>query len=130
MPTPRRTLQYRSILGLLLAVGLVTSAPRALAAPLFAAPFLSFDTGDASNSVAIGDLNGDGKPDLVTANLVSSTVSVLLGNGDGSFEAKTDFETGSGTTCVAIGDLNGDGKPDLATSNFFTSTVSVLLGNG
>ena len=46
-------------------------------------------------SVAIGDLNGDGKPDLAVANYGSNTVSVLLGNGDGTFGTKTDFATGS-----------------------------------
>ena len=80
--------------------------------------------------MAIGDLNGDGKPDLAVANYGSNTVSVLLGNGDGGFGAKTDFATGSDPYSVAIGDLNGDGKPDLAVANSSSNTVSVLLGNG
>jgi hypothetical protein len=80
--------------------------------------------------VAIGDLNADGKPDLVTANYPSATVSVLLGNGDGSFGAKTDFATGSGPISVAIGDLDADGKPDLAAASRTSNTVSVLPGNG
>jgi hypothetical protein len=80
--------------------------------------------------VAIGGLNADGNPDLVTANYTSSTVSVLLGNGDGSFEAKTDFATGSGAISVAIGELDADGKLDLAVANYTSSTVSVLPGNG
>jgi hypothetical protein len=80
--------------------------------------------------VAIGDLNGDGKPDLAVANAGSNTVSVLLGNGDGTFGAKTDYTTGSFPASVAIGDLNGDGKPDLAVASFYSNAVSVLLGNG
>src|SRR5205809_482726 len=68
-------------------------ADTAVGSTLFAAQFLSFDTGNLPLSVAIGDLNGDGKPDLATAN---NTVSVLLGNGDGSFGMKTDYGTGSG----------------------------------
>ena len=48
------------------------------------------------SSVAIGDLNGDGKPDLATANLGANSVSVLLNNGDGSFAAKHDYATGRG----------------------------------
>ncbi|HEY3216139.1 MAG TPA: VCBS repeat-containing protein, partial [Candidatus Eisenbacteria bacterium] len=69
-------------------------------------------------SVAIGDLNADGKPDLVTANASApGSVSVLLGNGDGTFGPRTDFATGGGPSSVAIGDLNGDGKPDLAVAN-------------
>src|SRR5436309_2328847 len=130
MPIPRSILQFRCIPGLLLAVGLATTAPRAVAAPLFAAPFLSFDTGSGPESVAIGDLNGDARPDLATANNGASTVSVLLGNGDGSFGVKTDLNTGGGPHSVAIGDLNGDGKADLAVANYYSNTVSVLLGNG
>ena len=60
------------------------------------APFLSFDSGSFPVAVAIGDLNGDGKLDMVTSNQSSSTISVLLGNGDGSFGAKIDYATGGG----------------------------------
>jgi hypothetical protein len=102
----------------------------AAAEPLFAAPFLSFGAGGDPRSVAIGDLNGDGKPDLVVANYTSHTVSVLLGKGDGTFRGKTDSGVGSHPSSVAIGDLNGDGKPDLVATNSNSSTVSALLGNG
>ena len=91
---------------------------------------LGFDTGLRPQSVAIGDLNADGRPDVATANSYSSTASVALGNGDGTFGLKTDFATGSGPFSVAIGDLNADGRPDLATANLLSNTVSVLLGNG
>jgi hypothetical protein len=91
-----------------------------------------FATDNGSWSVAVGDLNGDGKLDLATANsfFPSNSVSVLLGNGDGSFGATTNSATGSNAKSVAIGDLNGDGKLDLATANSSPGTVSVLLGNG
>jgi len=95
------------------------------ASPLFTAAFLSFDTGASPISVAIGDLNGDGNPDLAVANGAANTVSVLLGNGDGTFGTKTDFGTGGVPSSVAIGDLDGDGKLDLAVANG-SSTVSVL----
>src|SRR2546425_244962 len=115
----------------LLTSGALAAIPRtSQAAPLFAAPFLSFDAGSSPISLAIGDLNEDGKPDLAVANLSANTVSVLLGNGDGTFGAKTDYGTRSNPNSVAIGDLNGDGKPDLAVANYSSNTVSVLLGNG
>ena len=69
-------------------------------------------------------------PDLAVANGGSSTVSVLLGNGDGTFGTKSDFGTGSASSSVAIGDVNADLKPDLAVAGDGTFTVSVLLGNG
>jgi hypothetical protein len=91
----------------------------------------SYAVGRFPDSVAIGDLNRDGKPDLVVGNSGSSqkSVSVLLGNGDGSFGAATNLTLNSGPTSVAIGDLNGDGIPDLAASRRAT-VVSVLLGKG
>jgi hypothetical protein len=55
---------------------------------------LEFATGNGPSSVAIGDVNGDGKPDLAVANASSNTISVLLGNGAGGFGARTDFATG------------------------------------
>ena len=99
-------------------------------------PHSDFDTGDYPTSVAIGDLDDDGNLDLVTSNQVGvrnlCTVSVLLGNGDGSFGPKTDYLTGDFPQQVAIGDLDADGDLDLATANFESlfNKVSVLLGNG
>ena len=82
------------------------------------------------NSLAIGDLTGDGKPDLATANQFGSSVSVLANRGDGTFEARrnhaTNYTTGRSPFAVAIGDLNGDGKRDLVTAG----EVSVLLNRG
>src|SRR5437867_11742773 len=89
-----------------------------------------FGTGTGPYSVAIGDLDGDGKPDLATANGGSYTVSVLLGNGDGSFQPKTDFGTGRLPHSVAIGDFDVDGRPDLVTANYLSNTVSVLRNVG
>ncbi len=80
--------------------------------------------------VAAGDFNGDGKLDLAVANKSSNTVSILLGNGDGTFAAQTTSPTGTNPFSIAIGDFNGDGKLDLAVANQFIDTVSILLGNG
>jgi hypothetical protein len=81
-------------------------------------------------SIAVGDFNGDGNRDLVTANLESDTVSVLLGNGLGAFGQAKNFAVGSRPISVAVGDFNGDGKPDLAVANSGSGDVSVLLGMG
>jgi hypothetical protein len=79
--------------------------------------------------VAVGDLNGDSRPDLVSANArPSHTVSVLINKGDGRFRAKREFGTGRNPTSVAIGDLDGDGSGDIAAANE-AGTVSILLGN-
>ena len=100
-------------------------AARAGDGPLFAAPFLSFDTQEAPSSVAIGDLNGDGRQDLAVANNGSNSVSVLLGSGGGLFGTRADYGTGAGPHAVAIGDLNGDGHADLAVANGSSNTGSV-----
>ena len=81
-------------------------------------------------AVAAADLNGDGKLDLVTANQDSNDVSVLLGNGDGTFQAQRRFAAGSLPSSVVVADLNRDGLPDIATANAGSGNVSVLLGNG
>jgi hypothetical protein len=89
-----------------------------------------FAAGPGPYSVAIEDLDADGKPDLTVTNASASTVSVLLGNGDGTLSAKTDYDTGASPQSVAIRDLNGDRKPDLVVANRNPGTVSVLLNIG
>jgi uncharacterized protein (DUF2141 family) len=107
----------------------------------------NYPTGINPISVAVGDLNGDGQLDLVTANIggdpaapipPDGTVSVLLGSGGGTFSAATTNPTGSLLAfSVAIGDLNGDGKLDLAVANYGDpmsgnpgGTISIFLGDG
>jgi len=97
-------------------------------APSFAAPVI-YGAGTNSFSLAVGDFNGDGKPDLAVANYsYQGTVSVLLGNGDGSFREPVSYGTGVFPQSVAVGDLDGDGKLDIAVAT--RSGVSVLLGKG
>ena len=91
---------------------------------------VSFATGSVPTSVALGDVNGDGRPDLAVANALNDTVSVLLGNGDGTFRAAVSFATGSSPQSVALGDVNRDGRPDLAVANGGGGDVSVLLNRG
>src|SRR5271165_546656 len=87
-------------------------------------------TGIGPVAVLISDLNGDGRADLVTPNGVANTVSVFFGNGDGSFQPKTDYAVGTQPTGATIADFNGDGKPDIAVSNGISNTISILLNNG
>ncbi|MFM6277324.1 MAG: FG-GAP repeat domain-containing protein, partial [Dolichospermum sp.] len=83
-----------------------------------------FNVGSGPASVKTGDFNGDGKSDLVVANDASNNVSILLGNGAGSFSSATNFNVGVNPLSVVVGDFNGDGKSDLATANFSSNTVS------
>jgi hypothetical protein len=91
----------------------------------------SLSTGYMPKSVAVGDFNGDGIPDLAVANNGGNTVTILLGNGDGTFTSTTvSPATGSNPISIASGDFNGDGKADLAIANQVSGTVTILLGNG
>jgi len=92
-------------------------------------------------SIAVADVNGDGKPDVLVASFWTSFqnlqpgVGVLLGNGDGSFQSGIAYTTGaiggsSSGGSVAVADVNHDGNPDLLVANEGTGTVGVLLGNG
>ena len=85
--------------------------------------------GDHPVALALGDLNRDGEPDIVTANQ-SEMVSVLLGQGDGTFAAKTDQFAGLGLASLALGDVDGDGTLDIVGGSVNASAVSVLLGKG
>ncbi len=90
----------------------------------------TFAVGPNPTSVTVGDFNGDGIPDLATANDGSSNVTLLLGNGSGGFTpaAGNPFGVGSGPDATVAGDFNGDGIQDLAAANENDNTVTVLLG--
>ena len=96
------------------------------------APGSPYPVGTDPVSVAVGDFNGDGRPDLAIANKNSNNVTVLLGTGAGEFAAAPDspFPVGTDPVSVAVGDFNGDGKPDLAVANGVSNTITVLLGTG
>src|SRR5439155_1476499 len=97
--------------------------------------------GAGPRAITVGDVNGDGRPDLVVANQGSTqmpgNVSVLLGTGDGTFQAPQTFDGGMTPVAVSVADLNGDGRPDLAVANYGSidspaqpGNAAVLLGNG
>ena len=88
-------------------------------------------TGAPASFVAVADLTGNGIPDIVaTNNFGEYHVSVLLGNGDGTFQPAVNYITGQDPVGVQIADLTGNGIPDIITANGNANSISVLLGNG
>ena len=90
----------------------------------------SVGTSGGPYSVALADINGDGRTDIVVANHITRNAGVLFGNGDGTFGTANTFNTDGYPQSVAVADLNGDGRPDIIIANPYSSDVSVLLSNG
>jgi hypothetical protein len=93
----------------------------------------SFDAGNDSHSIAVADINGDKIPDVVTASINSGTVSVLLGNGNGSFQAPVIYPTNAASLlAIALADFNGDHHPDIVISAYPAQPFGggIMLNNG
>jgi hypothetical protein len=96
----------------------------------------TYDAGGVGSwRIAMADINGDGKPDLLVANRYSESVTVLLGNGDGTFQAALSFKAGGDLWSIALADVNGDKRPDLVVADLSFSDgseeggVGVLMNN-
>ncbi len=141
-----RALSVFALFVAVLPVLVVLVRPGALAStpPLFLPAVTYPSGGHLALSIAVADLNGDGRPDLVVANCASigpsgcdGGLDVLLGNGDGTFQSPVGYRSGGiRTFSVAIADVNRDGTPDLVATNVCADStctrgsVGVLLGNG
>src|SRR5881394_175785 len=109
------------------------------ARPSFA-PARNYSAGQNPTAVVVGDFNNDGKPDLAVAtrgeepDLVNGSVSILLGNGDGTFRAAVNYDLGTNIVSVVAGDFNRDTNLDLAVlignGRPSDSIVLILLGHG
>ncbi|HTC92169.1 MAG TPA: FG-GAP-like repeat-containing protein, partial [Terriglobales bacterium] len=95
-----------------------------------AATNVPLTAGSGPQYAAVGDFNGDGKLDLAIADNASGMMSVLLGNGNGTFQAAVNYAAGTNPRDIVARDLNGDGKIDLIVSNSGANTISVYIGNG
>jgi hypothetical protein len=97
-------------------------------------PATNYAVGTTPEAVAVADLNGDGKPDVIVANRNSGNISVLLNGGNGSLVPAVDYATpATGTPeSIAVGDFNGDGIPDIAVgiSGINATSIAIFLNNG
>jgi len=92
---------------------------------------VAYDSGGTDpQGLVTGDFNLDGKLDLAAANFDTNTISVLLGNGDGTFQAHVDYAVAASPMGLTTADFNRDGILDLAVANKTSNEVSVLLGKG
>ena len=90
----------------------------------------AYPTGSVPDGIAVGDLNGDGVPDVVTADAGSDSMSVLIGNKDGTYKPRQVYKTGQNPSSVTLADLDGDGNLDAIVTNNDDNTVTIWWGNG
>jgi hypothetical protein len=114
------------------AAGSAGSSNRMTGAPALEFGKTVIPVGRGPGSIAIADVNHDGKLDLIVANTIDGTLDVLLGDGKGHFSAAagSPFVCGKNPNDIAVGDLNGDGNLDLVIANTETPYLTILLGDG
>lgn len=95
-------------------------------------PIVSYSVAPGSQSIANGDFNHDGKLDILTSSPTAKAVSVVLGNGNGTFQAPINSDTGGNSLpdSVVVGDFNRDGKTDVAVAFLAPPSLNIMLGNG
>jgi hypothetical protein len=108
----------------------------ALTAAVHFGPAQNYPVGRGAAGIAVADFNGDGKPDIVVPDVYAGSLSVFIGNGDGTFKSAQNYAliqnsgTPLGTPAVVVADFNGDDKMDIAIVNSSRQSVDVLLGKG
>jgi hypothetical protein len=124
MSTRRRAVNFL----VLMVTGICSATGVSAACPGFAdftvAP--TYGVGTRPGAVASGDFNGDGKIDLAVANAMSNNISILLGNGDGTFAPAVNYAVGAVPESIAVSDFNSDGKSDLVVVNENSSNSGQL----
>src|SRR5437660_4667732 len=95
--------------------------------PVHFAAATNVAAGNGPYASAVGDFNGDGKQDLAVTNVTTKSVSILLGNGNGTFGAPATFTVGNTPSSIAVSDFNGDGNQDLAVANLGANTSGIYL---
>jgi hypothetical protein len=126
----------RFLAAFLLVMSLLTQNSKAQSQFQFGAP-ATYSVPPRPSSIAVGDLNGDGKPDVVIANNTgtfgnnsSGSITVLLNNGNGTFPATSQYPVEPYPWTVALADVNNDGKLDIVSSSMWNGDVYAMLGNG
>jgi FG-GAP-like repeat len=122
------------VLCALIALGAAISTPTVTktyrAATYLPQTRVSYGTGSSPFGTYAEDLNNDGVKDLITCNVGATTVSVLIGNGDGTFATQISYPAGGNCRLAAFGDLDGDSYLDIVVGLINNNKVSVLINNG